>query len=128
MLPVRLGVVTAIAALCLWGLFSLLDSLQEPGLLRTAKATAIKGCDTIESEQAKRECPALFCEKTLLDSKRVPIAARFEVTLNRSAEGATLIGGAATSKGQPPSYFLCELQGGKVTRGELVERSVLENL
>jgi hypothetical protein len=128
MLPVRLGVVTAIAALCLWGLFSLLDSLQEPGLLRSDKAVVVKGCDTLESDQAKRECPALLCEKALIDAKQVPLSARFQISINREDEGVRLIGGDVNGSAQPPTYFICEVRGNRVEDARLVERAELDEL
>jgi hypothetical protein len=127
-LPVRLGVVTAIAALCLWGLFSLLDSLQEPGLLRSSKAVVIKGCDTMETEQALRECPELFCEKALIEAKRVALSAKFQVTVNRKEEGVTLIAGQVGSATQPSSYFACEVRVNKVEDARLIERSEFDEL
>jgi hypothetical protein len=128
MLPVRLGVVTAIAALCLWGLFSLLDSLQEPGLLRSDKAVVIKGCDPMESEQALRECPTFFCEKALIDAKLVARSAKFQITVNRTDEGVTLIAGEVNSAAQPSSYFACEVRVNKVEDARLIERSELDEL
>jgi hypothetical protein len=128
MLPVRLGVVTAIAALCLWGLFSLLDSLQEPGLLRSDRAVVIKGCDPMESDQAMQECPTLFCEKALIDSKQVALSAKFQVTVNRKDEGVTLIAGEVTGAAQPVSYFACEVRINKVEDARLIERSELDEL
>ena len=128
MLPVRLGVVTAIAALCLWGLFSLLDSLQEPGLLRSDKAVVVKGCDTLESDQARRECPALLCEKALIDAHRVPLSARFQISVNREDEGVRLIGGDVSGSAQPPIHFICEVRGNKVEDARLVERAELDEL
>ena len=128
MLPVRLGVVTAIAALCLWGLFSLLDSLQEPGLLRSDKAVVVKGCDTLESDQARRECPALLCEKALIDAQRVPLSARFQISVNREDEGVRLIGGDVSGSAQSPIHFICEVRGNKVEDARLVERAELDEL
>ena len=128
MLPVRLGVFTAIAALCLWGLFSLLDSLQEPGLLRSAKAVVIKGCDSLDSDQARHECPALFCEKALLDSKQLALTVKFEVTVRKKRDGDTLIAGRAIDKHAAAQYFLCELRANKVMQADLVESSALDDL
>ena len=78
MLPIRLAIVTAIAAVCLWGLFSLLDTLNEPGLLRTDKAIVLKGCDAADVETALL-CAQLRCQKSLLEQKRVPLRAGFEM-------------------------------------------------
>ena len=128
MLPVRLGVVTAVAALCLWGLFSLLDSLQEPGLLRSTKAVVIKGCDALDSDQARHECPALFCEKALLDAKQLPLTVRFEVTVQKKRDGDTLIGGRAIDKHAAAQYFLCELRANKLMQADLVDSATLDDL
>jgi hypothetical protein len=118
MLPLRLGIVTAVAALCLWGLFSLLDSLQEPGLLRSKKAAVVKGCDTLDSDEAKRECPVFFCEKALIDSKQVPLTAKFEILFNEPEDGANRIGVSASDSTQPLQFFACEVRGSKVVSAE----------
>jgi hypothetical protein len=116
MLPFRLGIFTGIAALCLWGLFSLLDSLQEPGLLRTEKATVVKGCDPIESDQAREQCPGLFCQKALLDARLVPLDATFEITVDQMYEdNERLLAGTAQNP-NTSTYFSCDLSGMKVTR------------
>ena len=122
MLPVRLGIVTAIAALCLWGLFSMLDSLQEPGLLRSDKAVVVKGCDPIESDEARRKCPALFCQKALLDTKLIPLQARFATTVERIEADALLIAGTASSN-TSQIHFACRLSGTKVESAEVLDRA-----
>jgi hypothetical protein len=105
MLSVRLAVVTAIAAVCLWGLFSLLDNLSEPGLLRTEKAVVLKGCDTPET-QADALCVQLRCQKSLLEQKRVPLRTGFQ--MQRTADG--WVGGQALEPGSRTvlGYFACK--------------------
>lgn len=73
MLSLRLAIFAALSAVALWGLFSLLDTLREPELLRSPRAVVVKGCDPIESEQAARLCPQLFCQKSLLDARALQI-------------------------------------------------------
>jgi hypothetical protein len=121
MLPIRLGVVTAVAALCLWGLFSLLDSLQKPGLLRSQKAVVVKGCDTLDTEEARRECPIYFCEKALIDAKHVPLTAKFEVLSNESDGGVSRIAGHALASSFATRQFECEVHGAKVLAAALIE-------
>ncbi len=128
MLPIRLGVVTAVAALCLWTLFSLLDSLQKPELLRSRKAVVVKGCDTLDSDDARRECPALLCEKALIDAKQLMLTARFSVELDVSHEGVRSIAGSASSDNEPVRYFVCELRNNKVAMAEAIEKSALDEL
>lgn len=131
MLPVRLGVVTALAALCLWGLFSLLDSLQEPGLLRSAKAIVVKGCDAIESDEARTRCPELLCQKALLDSKQVGWETRFEVDAHRtlSASERVIAGrGIFVQAGASPVYFRCSIADGKVHEAKLIDANELQAL
>ena len=72
MLSLRLVIFAALFGVALWGLFSLLDNLREPELLRSAKAIVVKGCDPIESAEAQQLCPQLFCQKFLLDGRAVP--------------------------------------------------------
>lgn len=131
MLSLRLAIVTAAAGLCLWGLFSLLDSLKAPGLLRSAKATVVKGCDSLEPEAAAQSCPALFCQKALLDTKQLPLAARFEVSVDRRDEDhRRVIGGSAYSgaASDVATYFTCLVAGSKVLDARLVDREELDGL
>lgn len=135
MLCLRLALVTTAAGLCLWGLFSLLDSLKEPGLLRSAKATVVKGCDSLEPEAAAQSCPALFCQKALLDTKQLPLAARFEVSVDRRDEDhQRVIGGSAYSgatsgtTGDAATWFVCVVAGAKVLDARLVDREEFDEL
>jgi hypothetical protein len=111
MLPVRLAVVAALAAVCLWGLFSLLDNLNAPGLLRTDKAIVLKGCDA-PGPQDRELCAQLRCQKSLLEQRRVPLRARFEV---EPARGSWIGGRALEAKGAAVlGYFACEQRAGVV--------------
>jgi hypothetical protein len=116
MMPFRLGIFAGVAALCLWGLFSLLDSLQEPGLLRTEKAIVVKGCDPIESEQAREQCPALLCQKALLDAKLAPLDAKFEITVDQVYEGNERLLAGTAQNPNISTYFACDLVNMKVTQ------------
>ena len=119
--PARLGVVAGLSAISLWGLFSLLDSLNEPGLLRTDKAAVVKGCDSMESQQAREECPAFFCQKALIDAKVMPLTGRFELTLDETYEhGERVIEGRVTD-GQQTIDVACELKGMKVVDAGEIE-------
>lgn len=112
--PVRVGVVAGLCAISLWGLFSLLDSLSEPGLLRTDKAVVVKGCDSLESPKAREQCPAFFCQKALIDANIMPLTGRFQLTLDETYEGnERLIEGRVTD-GQQTIDVACELKGMKV--------------
>jgi hypothetical protein len=120
MLPFRTLIFAAVAGICLWGLFSLLDQLKEPGLLRTDKATVVKGCDDWDKE-AQRVCPPLFCEKELIDRNIVGRRSHFKVTVDRVPADAAirLVGGEVYRAGfnEPPhSYFACVVQTDKVQR------------
>jgi len=122
MLPIRLGIFTGVAALCLWGLFSLLDSLKEPGLLRTEKATVVKGCDSLDSDEARQMCPGLFCQKALLDARVVPLQAVFQMEIDaKTDDGLRLLAGIARTNGVA-NYFACELSGSKVSGTWLLEQ------
>jgi hypothetical protein len=118
MLPVRLAVLSAIAAVCLWGLFSLLDNLNAPGLLRTQKTVLVKGCDA--PEPSNRElCAQLRCQKSLLDQKRVPLRSRFEML--HPAGG--WIGGRALEARSPIvlGYFACPQQAQTVLAAQWLD-------
>jgi hypothetical protein len=121
MLPLRLGVVAGLSAISLWGLFSLLDSLNEPGLLRTDKAAVVKGCDSLDSKEAREQCPSFFCQKALIDAKIMPLNGHFELTLDESYEdNERLIEGRVT-QGQQVIDVACELKGTKVTDASVIE-------
>lgn len=118
MLPVRLAVVTAIAAVCLWGLFSLLDNLSEPGLLRTERAVVVKGCEAPPPD-TQSLCAQLRCQKSVLDQKRVPLLTRFDVLRTDH-----WIGGRAIDPRTQTTlgYFACKAASAPVAAQWLDER------
>lgn len=127
MLPVRLAVLAALAGVSLWGLFSLLENLRKPELLRSRDVAVVKGCDPIESDEARQLCPALFCEKALLDRKIAAPDARVVVTQNRSNGSESLIGGTVESR-SGNFTFACVLQGPRVRGIDQVDEQTLETL
>lgn len=129
MLSLRLTIFAALAGVALWGLFSLLDTLREPELLRSAKAVMVKGCDPIEAESGPRLCPRLFCQKSLLDARALPLKARFEVTIDRGSDSERLIGGLArSSPSAGEQRFACILQNGKIIAARVVDAAQLNAL
>ncbi len=119
----------AVSGIALWGLFSLLDNLREPELLRSAKAIVVKGCDPIDSDQARQLCPQLFCQKFLLDGRSVPMRSVFKVTVDTQAGKEQLIGGVVQSAAaDSDQHFACTLSGRKVTAGGLVDSAQFEEL
>jgi hypothetical protein len=128
MLSLRLAIFGAVAGIALWSLFSLLDMLREPELLRSAKAVVVKGCDPIESDEAVRACPALFCQKALIDARLVPLRAKFTVSTDRGARDLRLVGGTATSEASRSDHFACILERNKVISAKLVDATVLSSL
>src|SRR5688572_21706402 len=105
MLSLRMIIFAGIAGICLWGLFSLLDSLQEPGLLRTTKGIAVKGCATLdEHEAAPKLCPSFLCQKALVDRKVVTLEDRVEVTADMTDGADRVITGRLVDK---PAEFEC---------------------
>ena len=85
MLSLRLTIFAALFGIALWGLFSLLDTLREPELLRSEKSIVVKGCDPMDSAEAQQLCPQLFCQKFLLDGRGVPLRSVFKVTVDTRA-------------------------------------------
>jgi hypothetical protein len=128
MLSLRLVIFAALGGVALWGLFSLLDNLREPELLRSAKTVVVKGCEPMESGEAQRLCPQLFCEKSLLDQKVLPRNARLEVTVDTVGGPQRLIGGAAHTDTSPGQRFACILEGTKVTAARIVDPAELDTL
>ena len=128
MLPLRLAIVTVIAGICLWGLFSLLGTLKEPALLRSAKATAVKGCDNPDSADAMERCSALFCEKALIDRALVDRRTRFEITLDRHDPRQRLIAGNALTDAGKGKPFACLLEGRHVVAARLLDAGELRSL
>jgi hypothetical protein len=108
-LPLRLVIFAAISSIALWGLFSLLGNLREPELLRSAKVIVVKGCDPIESAQARQLCPQLFCQKFLLEGRGLPLRSVFKVTVDTTAGNE-------------------QLRDHKVATGRIVDGAHLETL
>ena len=122
MLTLRLIIFALIGGIALWALFSLLDNLREPELLRSTKAVVVKGCDPIESDDAIKACPALFCQKALLDSRAVPLRSQFTVTSDRRAQQTQLITGSATTDAAGTSaLFACVIDSDKVVSAKLID-------
>ena len=129
MLSLRLVIFVGLSGIALWGLFSLLDTLREPELLRGAKVIVVKGCEPMESDQARQLCPQLFCQKFLLDGRRVPLRAAFKVTVDSIAANQHLIGGVVqTGAAGSDQRFVCLLRDNKVMAGQLVDATHLETL
>lgn len=133
MLPLRLAIFAAIFGIALSGLFWLLGNLSEPELLRSKKAVVVKGCDPIESEDAARICPQLFCQKFLLDTRAFELRYRFDVTVDRRSGAEHLIGGTAKpfvpKPGDGPAQsFACVIEGKQVIAGQSVTADELAQL
>ena len=129
MLPLRLIIFGALFGIALWGLFSLLENLREPELLRSAKAIVVKGCDPIESAQAQQLCPQLFCQKFLLEKRGLPLRSVFNVTVDTRAGNEHLLGGIVqTGSADTDQRFACLLRDHKIADGRIVEGAHLEAL
>lgn len=129
MLSLRLVVFAALSGIALWGLFSLLENLREPELLRSQKSIVVKGCDPIESAQAKQLCPQLFCQKHLLQRGGLPLRSVFKVTIDTRAGSEQLIGGVVqTGAADSEQRFACILRDDKVASAQVVEGAHLEAL
>jgi hypothetical protein len=122
-LSLRLVIFTALLGLALWALFSLLDTLSEPELLRSDNVVVVKGCDPVESQEAVRLCPQLFCQKFLLDARLLPHRSSFEITVDTGSQADHLVGGEVAGQ-----YFACVLRNNKVTAGRLVDAAELDEL
>lgn len=129
MLPLRLLIFATLFGIALWGLFSLLENLREPELLRSTKAIVVKGCDPIESAQAQQVCPRLFCQKFLLEKRGLPLRSVFNVTVDTKAGNEHLIGGVVqTGSADTDQRFACLLRDHKIDDGQIVEGAHLEAL
>jgi hypothetical protein len=131
MLPLRLAIFAAVFGIALSGLFWLLGNLSEPELLRSRKAVVVKGCDPIESEDAARICPQLFCQKFLLDTRAFELRYRFEVTVDKRSGPQHLIGGMGKpfmAKSGPARSFACVLEGNNVISGRALPDAELAQL
>jgi len=128
-LSLRFVIFAAVSGIALWGLFSLLDMLREPELLRTAKVIVVKGCEPMESAQARQLCPQLFCQKFLLEGRRLPLRSMFKVTVDTTAGSEHLIGGIVQNgAADSDQRFACILRDQKVTSGEILDGAHLEAL
>jgi hypothetical protein len=127
-LPLRFALFASLGAIALWGLFSLLDNLKQPELLRSPRLIVVKGCDAIETTQARQTCGQLRCEKAILDAKLAPLRAAFEITDDLTAHEERLIGGLVQLAAQAPKQFACVLQGEKVVQAALIEAEELDAL
>lgn len=109
-------ILTVIAAgIALWGLFSLLDNLNEPGLLRSAERAVVKGCEALDSEESGKLCPPLFCQKALFDAKSFSQRSILRVTADVTRGAERLIAVSATEGGNASAaQFVCVMQQGKV--------------
>jgi hypothetical protein len=124
-----MAIFAALSGIALWGLFALLENLREPELLRSAKAIIVKGCDPIESAQARQLCPQLFCQKFLLEARSVSPRAVFKVTVDTKAGNEHLIGGIVqTGAADSDQRFACILRNQKVAGGRVVDGAHLEAL
>lgn len=129
MLPLRLAIFAALFGIALWGLFSLLDNLREPELLRSRKAIFLKGCDSLESDQAKLLCPQLLCQKYMLEKRGLPLRSVFKVTVDKRAGSEQLIGGVVRAgAADSDQRFACVLHDQKVAGGGVVNDERLKGL
>ena len=129
MLPLRLIIFGALFGIALWGLFSLLENLREPELLRSTKAIVVKGCDPIESGRAQQVCPQLFCQKFLLEKRGLPLRSVFNETVDTRADNEHQIGGIVqTGSADTDQRFACLLRDHKIADGQIVEGAHLEAL
>jgi hypothetical protein len=128
-LPLRLLIVISLFGVALWGLFSLLENLREPELLRSAQAVVVKGCDSLETAEARAACPTLFCEKAVLDRRMAPLNARFEITFDEGNEALRVIGGLSrTPSSTQSAAFACVLKRNQLTAVQSVSESELRAL
>jgi hypothetical protein len=127
-LSLRLVIFAALSGVALWGLFSLLDNLREPELLRSPKAVVVKGCNPIESDDAVRLCPQLICQKALLDARIFPLRAQFEITVDRRTPSRQLIGGVVRENASEAGRFACVVENNKATSARAVDPEDLDAL
>ena len=128
MLSLRLAILLSLSGVALWGLFSLLENLREPELLRSPKAIVVKGCDPIETDEARRMCPQLFCQKALLDARVVPTQSSFETTLDRRTPEQQVIGGVARVAGSAATPYACVLEHGKIVSARTIDAAEIDLL
>jgi hypothetical protein len=127
-LSLRLAIFAALFGIALWGLFALLGNLREPELLRSARSIVVKGCEPMESEQARNLCPQLYCQKFLLEARGIPRRSVFKVTVDTRSGAEHLVGGVVQTAADSERRFACILHDHKVTEGELIDDELLETL
>jgi hypothetical protein len=127
-LAFRFALVASLSAIALWGLFSLLDNLKEPELLRSSRAVVVKGCDPIATDQARKVCPGLKCQKAVLDAKLVPLREKLHIEIERTSGPERLIIGVASSSSGAHQSFACLLEHDNVTAARLVSPEDIELL
>jgi hypothetical protein len=127
-LPLRFFIFAGLAGICLWGLFSLLENLGEPELLRSPKAAVVKGCESIETPDAAKLCPQFFCQKALLDANTVPRSSKFQITVQRRSDKAELVGGVITAGPATNRHFACMLENNVVKRHAVLSAEELQAL
>jgi hypothetical protein len=114
MLSFRLMLASVAAGIALWGLFSLLDNLNEPGLLRSADRAVVKGCETLDSEETEQMCPPLFCQRALFNARSFSQKSVLRVTVDMQRGAQRLIAVSATDAGAAPAEFVCVMQRDEV--------------
>ncbi|HLS81387.1 MAG TPA: hypothetical protein VK025_08290 [Steroidobacter sp.] len=125
----RFTAVLSLCAVALWGLFSLLENLRKPELLRSSQAVVVKGCEIIESDEARRLCPQLNCQKALLEARTFPVSARFEVTVDERALQRRIVAGLVKDRASPTQGgFACVIERGKVVLARSVDEAQLARL
>jgi hypothetical protein len=83
----------------------------------------------MESAQARQLCPQLFCQKFLLEGRRLPLRSMFKVTVDTTAGSEHLIGGIVQNgAADSDQRFACILRDQKVTSGEILDGAHLEAL
>jgi hypothetical protein len=127
-LSLRLAIFAGLFAVALWGLFSLLDNLREPELLRSAKAVVVKGCEPIESDEARRLCPQLLCQKALLDARVFPLRSTFQISVEKTYGAQQLIGGTAHAAAESANDFACVLERNRVVSARVTGPAELATL
>jgi hypothetical protein len=124
MLSIRMIIFAGIGGICLWGLFSLLDNLKEPALLRTTKGVAVKGCGDLEAhEDAPKLCPAYLCQKALFDRKLAAADNKAEITNDIADGNDRVIQGRLQNTNET---FECVVNGVTVRTAELTTAGQLD--
>lgn len=130
MLTFRFVMVTTAASICLWGLFSLLDALSDPGTLRAESNSEIRGCELLDNDESRAVCPQLFCQRAVIDTKQVSYKSRFAVTVDKEDGTVRLIGGDVSDKAptDPTSSFACLVKGTRIVAVRVTDRAGLKEI